>query len=261
MKFSHCIIYVFFAISAFCLCSCEEEIIDSSKAVRNGKLTQGDVNFSLLCDLRDGLEDGTLSKTDFEMYNKDEQTAGKWEFFDYREFLGLEFSTPGKIVISEGKAWEHVQTFSCSEGPTHFAIALNAVNKKLRKNYSAYVSRDFAVDEESKSLSIGETNFGIVAANNKGVILSFVYDYYGGRTHNGGQHLEIATYELSEPLSFGDESLRFNTTAEAYDWLIDTFRDTFGEEVDLNKLYAGQVMLDRPIFLLSDLISERDRPL
>lgn len=193
------------------------------------------------------------------MYNKDGQTGGKWEWFNYKEHIGLSYATPSNIIISDGKVWEHVETFSCSEGPTRYAIALSAINRSLNKKYGAYVATDFKVDEEARTVSIGKDSYNIVAANTKGIILSYTYQYLGGRTHNGGERLEIATYELAEPFAFDNEKLRFNTTAEAYDWLIDLFRDTFGEEVNLNKIYAGSVILDHPIFSVEDLIAERDR--
>lgn len=259
MKISRYILSGLFTILALFFCSCEEETSDSFEAVKKGKLRQGEVNFTTLIRLHDGLEDGVLSRIDFKMYNNDEQTGGKWEFFDHTDYVGLSPVTPGTVIISGGKVWMHVETFSCSEGPTYFAQALSAVNKTLKRNYGAYVAHNFAVDQDTKSFSIGDTQFGIVASSTNSLKLSFISDYLGGRTHKGGQHLEVSTYKLAEPFIFDSDRLRFDSTYEAYEWLIDIFRATFGEEVNLNQIYAGLIILDQPILSIDKLIAERDR--
>ncbi len=240
-------------------CSDEPASVTKFNPVKKGEMVQGKVDFEVLSRYEAALEDATYTCVDFSLYRKDDLTAGKWEL-DTDEYVGFESSIPTPIVMRDGKVWNPIELFSSSTGPTAFATALSAVNTTLGKEYKVYAVRPFAVNAEDYTLTLDGRKYGILSADDTSLILSYVSKYYGGRTGNGGEDLEVGFYEKSAPLQFNDgKDLGFDSVVEAYDWLIELFRDTFGEKVNLNDIYAPHVYLDNPDFYLERLEQERDR--
>lgn len=258
MKTLRTVISVLFFATLLSVTSCSDDPVPTKhQPVQNGQIVQGKIDFSVFSRFSSALEDATYSKTEGSLYNMDGMTDGKWE--DAGILVGFTSVTPSSIVVRDGKIWKPIHLFSSSFGPTAFSIAINAVNKKLRKEYYAYAARPFDVNVDECTLTIDEIVYGIIEADTDNLILSFVSNYVGGRT-GSGQHLEVARYEKTAPLTFDDgKNLGFDSVVEAYDWLIQLFRDTFGDSVNRNELYAPDIILDEPYFYLSALEAERDK--
>lgn len=263
------------AISAICLASivllgaCSDEpgkgdgddtkidMTDKFEPVQEGGVVQGDVDFIVLNRYQSGLENATYAVKSRKLYNKDELTFGKWEL-DTNHYMGRVSILPSSIVVRDGKVWKHVELFSCSTGPSAFGTALFALNTTLKKEYNLYVGRPFSVEGEERTLVLDKFAYGITQADGEVLVLSYELEYFGGRTHNGGWELEFGYYTKTEPLRFDDgKNLRFDSTTEAYDWLIEQFEATFGEVVNLNGIFNA--ILDDPYFHLSTLKAEREK--
>ncbi len=245
------------ASAGIAFCSCQDEPAAEYNPVQHGSLVQGKVVPASIEPYADGRMDGTFTRRNFTLYDKKAQTGGKW-VAQTELLIGYSLSVPSRFVFEDGCAWEEIMTFSSSTGPTAFGTALDAVNRKLYKKYTPLIGRKLSFDPVRNTLTVGKTSYRVMAADQKGFVLAFTSDYItsGG---NGGQYLETGSYEPAAQVNFDGESyLRFDSETEAYDWLIDLFRDTFGEEVNLNTLYNG-VILDNPYFNISALESERDR--
>lgn len=261
MKIINAAISVLMLASALCVVSCsdEPEAGTKFKPVKNGQLVQGSVDFEVLSRYEASLEDATYTMNKYEWYEMDELSAGKWEQLNPADFCGSSAMVPSSIVVRDGKAWEPMQMFRSSTGPTAFGTALAAVKKKLDTEYDVYIVTPFSVDTDECTLTLDGRKFKITSADSETLVLSFVSSYYGGRTGNGGHHLDIGFYEKSAPLTFNDgKDLGFDSVGEAYDWLIELFRDTFGEEVNRNDLYAPYIYYDKPYFYLSTLEYEKE---
>lgn len=244
---------------SFTSCSDEPANINNFEPVKNGKIVQGSVDFTVLSRYESALEDATYTQSGYSLYNMDEWSNNKWEL-ETEELIGFSCSTPSSIVVREGKVWTPMLLFSSATGPTAFSTAIHAINTKLNTKYYVYVVRPFKVDVENCTLVINRSKFDILTASNDNLVLSYISRYGGGRTGNGGKFLEVGFYEKSDPLALNEsKDLGFDSEAEAYDWLIGQFQETFGEKVNLNMLYSPEIILDNPYFYLSSLEAERDR--
>lgn len=250
-------------ICAGMLSACSDEPVlsktDSSNFVKKGEVTQGKIDINTLSRFTTDLKDATYTLEDFAVYNMDDYSNGLWEELDTRTLDGWSLPMSRTIVVKDGISWEPIITFTSHSGPSCFGIALDLIERVEGKDYSVFIKKAINIDVEKLTVSIGNREYGILLADGAAMVLSYEYPYYGGRTHNGGLEMCVASYSLSEPLEFDDTAMAYDSETEAYDWLIDVFGKTFGDSVNLNDYYNGAIILTNPMFYLSDLIAERDR--
>lgn len=234
------------------------ENIPEGTYVDNGQVVQGPVDFNVLTQYSGGLVDATYTISGVEVYNKDDFSNGNWELFDYTAYCGWELQVPTRLVVKSGVCWSPIKTFTLVDGPLVFGMILELYNRVKEKDYQVYITRELTIDQQNKKLNIGNSTYGILHADTDSLVLAYEVSYDGGRTHNGGQHMTIGKYALSEPYTFEGTILAFNTERDAYDWLIELFRSTFGESVNLNEYTQGAIIFDNPMLSLAQLIAERD---
>lgn len=247
-----------FTVCAMLISSCndEPEAALIHNPVQNGEIINGPVDFSCLNQLTSGKKEIVFAVCENTIYRKNSLNDGKWTIVE-DQLIGYQTPTPLMLVIQDGKIYKRLRELQLSYIPgSAFATALGAVNKKLHKEYDVFASWPYSIDEREHTFSIGGTEYGILAADSKNLMLSFLSNYTSST--GDGQILHISTYRPAADLKVGKgDNLAFDSVVEAYDWLIETFRNTFGEKVDLNKLYP--VILDQPYFYLSGLEKERER--
>lgn len=247
----------------FSACSDEPEAGQTAKNdpagfVQDGGIVTGKINLDALSRHTSGLKDATYTLENFETFNMDDYTNGLWEKKDLRLYDGWEMPMPRRIAVIAGEYWEPIRTFSLSTGPTRFGIALDLIERVEHKDYSIYIKKKMATDDVDKTLTIGHRKYGILYADDEALVLSYEYPYYGGRTHNGGLEMIVTSYSLSDPLQFEGTVMDFDSETAAYDWIIEVFRNKFGESVNRNDYYNGVAILDYPMFYLEEIIAERD---
>ncbi len=231
-----------------------EDKANPKNFVKKGKIVQGEIDYNVLSRYSAALKDATYTRSNTKYYFQDDLTKGRWEKEDAA--VGQYPSTPKYIVIKEGACWEAFEP-NYNTGHAQYISAMFALNLATGKEYNVILKKDLTVDEASKTITIGSKNFELLYADSEYLVVGFKSTYQGGRTHNGGESLEISSYSLSEPFVMKDTPLAFDSLRDAYDWLIDTFRERFGESADLNK-YITSAIYDNPMVYLSDLIAERD---
>lgn len=256
---------LFFCLSfliAALLNACNDEVQISGTAVtdpmsyvKNGELQQGPIDYAYGADAVPCIKDATYTRHSIGRFIKDDLTNGLWEESE----PGDGWTCPMKkiIVVRNGYCWEHIDDYSSATGPTRFAVALAALNIRLGKKFIPYIRKNISFDPDETTLSIRARKYGLLLASDSNMTIAHEGNYYGGRTHNGGINLTIATYTASAPLEFDDTTLAFDSETDAYNWLIELFRSTFGESVNLNKC-SDDIILDHPMLYLDDIIRERD---
>lgn len=267
MKIPRVIFSFVIAASGMMLASCSEDVPEiASPEEQSEEQPQPEaityfepcsVDLSFLKECIADKTDATFGLKDFSVYHKDELSQGKWEL--QKDLIGAWATTPSTIIIKNGKLLQIECGLDYSDGrPSDFTRALAAINTKLKTKYSPYSVCNFSIDAENGTMALNGRIYNIVGAANDSFMLGFTGEFKGGRTHNGGRFLDVTTYELCDPIDFNDGShIAFESTAEAYDWLIALFSKTFGTMVNLNNLYAPNIIYDNPYFYLSELENEK----
>ena len=216
--------------------------------------------YALLARIVAGDEDATLVRSEIALYNMDGLTAGEWESVSLEDMVGFSAVTPSVITLHAGKSWHEVAPFSESMGPSRFGMALAVLSAAHGKDYKAYTPAPAVLDVDASTLQLGVATFPLSAVSAQELTLEYVSSYSGGRTpETGGSHKEVSVYTFAATGTFDKaDALRFDTTIEAYDWLISEFSNTFGDRVNLNDYFWQWVILDNPYFYLTDLLHERD---
>lgn len=230
------------AMALLSACSSDEPSFNT----RNPLLPDSDYNSRSFADMVVTTSDITLSRTEIESYRKDDLTGDDWEQYDYTEYDGLSIPGPDIIVVKDGKMYTRINRWSSSYGPTRFSTALGLLIKTgvVNRDWDILISRDYDLDESS--ITVAGTKLNIKNIKKGKMWLTTIENYYGGRTGNGGQDLYVMTYDIGG--SYKNECYRFDSIEEAYIWVIEAFRDRFGEEVNLNNYTGGMAILDQPMF-------------
>lgn len=198
-----------------------------------------------------------LSRTDIKSYRKDDWTNGGWEEYDFREYVGGGVPAPHFISVKDGKLYTELKGWSCAEGPSYFSTALGLLMKvrAIHRDSEVLVSRDFSLEENV--IKVCGIDLSVKDIKGDKMWLATVLDYYGGRTHNGGQELYIVTYDANG----GDKpnGYYFDKVEDAYAWVIEKFRARFGEEVNRNYYTGGMIIYDQPMFSVAMLEYELQR--
>lgn len=248
-------------LSAVALNACSDDDGNNGAGsfVNKGKLEIKDINLDPLSRYTTGMKNATYTRSGVAFYNKDDKTDGLWEAEEIYENPGVSVPLPQTIVVNKGKSWEPIVTSHPTGCPTYFSTALWLVNSANKTDYHVYIARDMETDAANLILKIGTENYNILQADEQTLALSQQSQYWAGRTGNGGMYLFVATYTLSEPITFDDGDIKeFADERDAYNWLIEQFSDTFGESANQNQYTHGQVIFNQPMIYLSDLVKERD---
>lgn len=256
MRMYRIIIMTFVAAMAaalFSACSADEPEINKE----NPLLPDSDYESRSFADMVDPASDISMKFSDIKSYRKDDWTNGGWEEFDLSDYAGWSLPTPSIIVIKDGKMYTEMESWSSTYGPTYFATALDLLMtvRAVKRGTKILISRDF--DIEANVIIAGNTSLNVKNIKGDKLWLATIEDYYGGRTHTGGQHLYVATYNIGK--GYKDPCMHFDTVEDAYAWLIEKFRARFGEEVNRNYYTGGMIIYDQPMFSVAMIEYELQR--
>ena len=237
-----------------------EVSLDAFTYVKGSEIVRYDVEPSFFTDFLNGEVSGSFKQVSYASFYRGSRTDGRWELPDVAFAPSRSWNdTPKNMYISEGCVWEPSETvftyYFYSANP--FNTALAQINEKLGTNYKVFVNRPVEFDSETSKLKVGKLEFDVLAAKDGKLTLAEKEILYGG-----GEDLDIYCYEwIDETINMLSEDLmKFNSSTEAYDWLIDlytknfTITDDYKKYADPNNAYY---MMDNPDCLYVFLLEEQ----
>ena len=228
-----------------------EDKANPKNFVKKGKIVQGEIDYNVLSRYSTALKDATYSLKNSNWYAVKNE---RWTNID-GGILG-DSPLPSTIILKEGTCWESMKLFRSSSGPSKFAVVLDLIYRTDGKDYKVFIKKDISIDETTSTITLGSSKFYLLLADEMNLVI--YPDYNKAYDEGDGCYVPIGNYSTSEPFEIKGRPVAFDSTKDAYDWIIDAFRDKFGESVDRNKYYQGEIVLEQPMLYLSDLISERD---
>ncbi|MCM1355551.1 MAG: hypothetical protein NC212_03990 [Staphylococcus sp.] len=210
-----------------------------------------DRNFSR--SLTDGTESVTYKRKSLRLYDQNSLTNGKWKEVDLSEYCGWQPTSTETIIIQDGKAWTNYSTFSSASGPTLIGRIWNAYLYSTRQNLKLLLCRDFAINEEDNTVVIDLAQFTVGHIDKSSFSLIYFSGYFGGESGKGGTHKEVSEYEAVAHNRIDDSVVAFDSEEQLLRGVIDLARQHFGDVIDLNKVYAGVAIFDRPESQIIDL--------
>lgn len=245
--FNSIVIAVVIVMTTSFLSSCSSDG-DAPNAVEtvNPELPDPDYNSSLFSNIFTSGAEMTLSLAEVETYLKDDRTGDGWEKFDYRLMDGFGIPVPHLLVFKEGKVYTPLAKWHSAYGPTRFSTALALLAKKgvVKKDAEVLISRGFTLGESA--MTVSGRDYKVKNINVGKIWLTSSDKYVGGRTGNGGQHLYVTTFNIGA--DYGDNWYRFDSVEDAYAWVIESFKEHYGDEVNLNNYTGGAIIFDNPTF-------------
>lgn len=216
------------------------------------------VNFdkSYARSLSDGETDVTYRSSDYKRFDKSEFTKDKWVDITDELYVGWGSCTPSTIIIQDGNVYTDYEMYNPSTGPSVIGTIWNAYLYTTGKKYSLHLYQDFSINDPDNTVSIGHANYTVLGITPKSFQLEYISRYEGGKGGLGGFIKEVNTYSVDENGGLSKDALVYDSEKSLVKDVIARCRETFGDVVDLNKVYEGMVIYDNPelaIFNLDDV--------
>lgn len=240
------------ALAAVFLSSCSSDAsVDEPDNIEivYPEIPDPDYNSSLFSDIFTSDAEITLSLSGVEVYRKDDLTGDGWEKFDYGLMEGFSIPVPHRFVFKEGKVYAPLATWDCAYGPARLSMALALLARKgvVKQDAEVLVSRGFTLGESA--MTVSDRDYKVKNIKDGKIWLTSSDKYAGGRTGNGGQHLYVTTFNIGS--DYADNWYRFDSVEDAYAWVIEAFKEHYGDEVNLNDYTGGAIIFDKPTFNVS----------
>lgn len=194
-----------------------------------------------------------LTRTDIKTYEK---LAGnsKWKEFDLSEMIGGDTPGPSSLLVKEGKIYTPLVTFSCATGPTRICMAMYAlgVAGKIDGDRPVMIKREYTLS--GNKLTINGEDLYVKNQKEGSLWLSAIIGTIQGGEATEGSDLYVMKYDET---AIPGEFYKFDNVDAVYNWVLEAFRETFGEEVNLNKYLTGAI-LDNPMLTTSEIKQELD---
>ena len=215
------------------------------------------IHSELLESLLSSKQSMTFGLRGWDEYRRQKDENGKFEFFDMTGWDGNECMMPDEIVFFEGKVWAPYSTFTLSSGPTLIGTAWNAYLKASRERISLYVGQDFKFNEEGRAVKFLGRDFTMVMFNRnkfclvenwQGVQSSSTSGTFWVETYSFVEYERTADVAILEPGAIG-----FASNQEAAEYILEKCRDYFGDVINLNEIYAPDIIFHNPYIYIEDL--------
>lgn len=178
----------------------------------------------------------------------------KWNELNPSEWCGISASGPGQIIFYNEKVWNPLSLFSMSTGPTEFGMVWNAYLKATGKSDRLFIAVDFNLDIENKKIKLGKYMYDILKFEPEEIVVSLKYKYWGGENGDGGMSMDWMYYTPAETVIIDDiNDHGFETEIAAYEYILKCAREKFGDTIDLNTVYAPNVIFDYNIIDLNEI--------
>lgn len=192
-----------------------------------------------------------LIRTDVKSYEKFGDNSA-WKEFDFSEYIGGSVPGPSSLLIRDGRIFTPLVTFSSLTGPTRLSMAiyiLGAVGK-IDKNRIFMVDRDY--DLSGNRLTLNSEELYVKNQKRSFLWLSAMSEIIRGDSK--GFWLYVLKYNETAP----EEFYEFDNVEAVYTWVLEAFRERFGEKVNLND-YQSIAILDYPMLTADEIEQELER--
>ncbi|MBD5220054.1 MAG: hypothetical protein HDS72_07495 [Bacteroidales bacterium] len=214
------------------------------------------VHSELLSDLLAGKQAMTFGLCSWDVYERWE--GPKFEYFDRSLSYGLNHGMPKQIIFSEGKVWAPYSTFSLSLGPSKIGMAWDAYKKASGEKISLYVGNDFKFEDADRSVHFLGREFVMLMFNRNSFIVAESGTVMKSRPEDHemitGEIVKVVAYERTADVAMLEPgAIGFESNEEVAAYIIAKCRELFGDVINLNEVYAPNVILDNPYINLDDL--------
>lgn len=231
---------IFFAL-LFASCSSDEPV--APMTVENAYF---DKAYSTA--LINGKADAVFQWKEVRLYDQNSLTNGSWKEVDLTEYLGWSPSQPGVMIFEDGKLYtEYTEIFNLSSGPSALCRVWAVYEYATGQDFSLFLARAFRIDDDDNTIEISRHGLSsIVGLSSGGFILEQISRYEGGESGNGGWHKEVTVYGAVKKENLDKNILSYETEQELVKAVIERVRSKFGDVVNLNSVYSGTIIFDRP---------------
>lgn len=244
-------LYAFSVIASVCalLSSCGNdgpEVPDINKGSESAS--------NLLTRMSSGEVNATYTRYGLDLFQKDDDTGGKWKEVNLREIVGWGSSLPNQFSVKDGRTWIVYEMWhSC--GPSPLEMPWKIYCKVMGIKSTLYICTPIIADNETHTLKISNMLCAVTDCDGKNFTL--VYDsnyYYDGPDYKTGTFRDCSHYKYGELSDIDAESvLWFETEEDLIKGTIALMRERFGDEMNMNDYLGGYVILDEPIVNFDDL--------
>lgn len=248
--------------------SCAEEInmvsddfIYENKESENNDSTESlsPDDYKILTRLAKGDVSKSLTIVDVKLFQNDARTDFEWEEVDLTDYAGFSISLPYTIQISEGYTWSEYSLFDVTMGPNPLYMPWKIYCSKTGHSDQLFIISNMGYDEENQQLTIGDKSCHVESLEGDCITLSYEspYYYHSGDTSATGTDKQLIKYKLGD-LSIEDKDsvLYFKSERELFRTLIDTLREYFGNEFNMNKYLYPKITLDSPMVNFDEIEKE-----
>lgn len=175
-------------------------------------------------------------------------TTNKWNEEDLNNWVGLSASIPDMVIFNQGRVWTPLKLFSLNFGPSPFALPWSAYKKVTNQpDLNLYISTDFDYNADERSMNIAGVEYDVLKFEPYEIVLSHNSHYEGGEEGKGGEHMHWYYLTPTAPVEINQEKdLGFENAFDAFDYILKCAREQFGDSIDLNKIYAPDIIFDDP---------------
>lgn len=179
----------------------------------------------------------------------------RWTEEDLSQIAGLYPNIPERVIFSKGQVWTPISLFSPISGPSEFSSAWDAYKKVTgQPDLNLYLSVDFEYDADNKSMKIATSDYDVLKFEPSEIVLSKTGHYYGGEGGKGGNSMSRYYLVPSEQIEINrNTDLGFESEHDAYAYILKCAHEVFGDTINLNEVYAPDVIFDNPYVDLNKL--------
>lgn len=186
------------------------------------------------------------------LFQSDARTNFEWEQVDLSDYFGFDISLPRTIHITDGCTWQEYSLFNVALGPNPLYMPWEIYCSRTGHSNQLFIVSNMGYDEESQQMTIGDKICRVESLVDDTITLSHEsqYSYWdnSGNAVAKGTHKEFLEYKIVElNIEDKDSVLYFASEKELFRALIDTLREYFGNEFNMNDYLYPTVILTSPM--------------
>lgn len=218
-------------------------------------------DFKILTRLAKGEVSMSFNIESVTLFQSDATTNFEWEEVDLSEYSGFDISLPYTIHIAEGYTWSEYSLFDISLGPNPLYMPWEIYCSKTGHSDQLFIVSSMEYDEENQQVMIGDKSCHVESLEDDIITISYESQYsYWDNSENAvakGTDKEFLKYRIGD-LSIEDKDsvLYFTSEKELFRALIDTLREYFGNEFNMNEYLYPDVILTWPMVNFDEIEKE-----
>lgn len=185
----------------------------------------------------------TYQSTNLKYFDKPDGSK-KWKEFDASSWDGLWPATPNMIVFHNGKVLTPLVLFS-SAGPNPLCIPWEKYVEKTGKKLHLYIGREVDFNESNNTIVVGDNEYDLLKFKANEIVISSISSYITAGTDKGGERMEWRYYAPVDHTDLDEATdICFSSKREAYQFIIDRCRETFGDKLPISPNTPNEQVID-----------------